>query len=175
VPDAIGSNNSVAVEPVDSSVLSPNITDTAAGNETDAAAAPLVTSPEPLDADNSTAVPEAPQPARVDQVLPFFKGVRSCLPFNILIAAPQRPEEGGDNVAQVINGRITILADPSVINATAVAVEDDVLTLSLVGDGFFSVQPITFIVSQTAGWLLGRLSSAQGTVKYACCRQMLCM
>jgi hypothetical protein len=149
--DATGSGNSVAIEPVDSSVLSPNITDTAAGNETDEAAAPVVSSPEPLDTDNSTAVPEAPQPVRVDQVLPFFKGVRSCLPFNILIAAPQRPVEGEDNVAQVVNGRITILADRSVINATAVAVEDDVLTLSLVGDGFFSIQPINFIVSQPTG------------------------
>lgn len=90
-PDATGSNNSVAVEPVDSPALSPNITDTDAGNETGVAAAPLGSSLEPMDATNSTAVPAAPQLARVDQVLPFFKGVRSCLPFNILIAAPQGP------------------------------------------------------------------------------------
>jgi hypothetical protein len=77
--------------------------------------------------------------------LPFFKGVRSCLPFNILVAAPLKTADG--NTIETTNGRITITADPSVINSTAVAVEDDILTLSLVGNGVFSVQPIKFIVS----------------------------
>lgn len=129
---------------------------TAAGNST---ALPLA-SPEPLDTANGSSSTSsggggggnssmlAPTPARVDQPLPFFKGVRSCLPFNVLIAAAQRPAEGGDgNVVQITNGRLTIVADPSVINATAVAVEDDILTLSLVGEGFFSTQPVVFIVS----------------------------
>jgi hypothetical protein len=125
-------------------------------------------SPEPLETTNSSTdsgggdgnsssmATAAPSPARVDQPLPFFKGVRSCLPFNVLIAAPQRPAEGDNtNGIQITNGRITIVADPSVINATAVAVEDDILTLSLVGDGFFSTQPVVFIVSVCAGmgWL----------------------
>lgn len=164
---------------------------TAAGNST---VLPLA-SPAPLDtanssstsiggdaADNSSMM-EAPTPGRVDQPLPFFKGVRSCLPFNVLIAAPQQPTEDGNiNVVQTTNGRITIVADPSVINATAVAVEDDILTLSLVGEGFFSTQPVVFIVScfvagrAASTWLAvarQRFAAAAVPLLVSCCSTAL--
>lgn len=134
--------------PSSATAAAPNAADFAAPEAE--APAPEAEAPisEPLDTANSSAPATAqPQLSKVDQTLPFFKGVRSCLPFNVLIAAPQRPAGGDGNVAQTINGRISIVAEPSVINATAVAVEDDVLTLSLVGEGFFSTQPIVFIVS----------------------------
>jgi hypothetical protein len=93
----------------------------------------------------------------VDQLIPHFRGVVSCLPFNILVAAPQTPQ--GDNVRLSTNGRITITAEPAVINATAIAVEDGILTLS-VRDGFFSKQPINFTVRRAcavAQWAAYRM------------------
>jgi hypothetical protein len=130
-----------------------NTTNAAPENITNAAPVNVVaSSPEPAAANtssnstsNTSSAASPPSVVTVDQPLPFFKGVRSCLPFNILVAAPLQSPEG--NTIETTNGRITITADPSVINATAVTVDDDILTLSLVGNGFVSVQPIKFIVS----------------------------
>jgi len=66
--------------------------------------------------------------SRVDQVIPPFSGLRSCLPFNILLAAPD-PSTSSPNAAS--NGRIIIDADYNVINATLARVEDGILTLSI--------------------------------------------
>lgn len=141
-------NNSVlgADEPPVTGPAVPENTTNAAPNNT------VVASPEPAAANTGSntsnsagSVESPPSVVTVDKPLPFFKGVRSCLPFNILVAAPLKTADG--NTIETTNGRITITADPSVINSTAVAVEDDILTLSLVGNGVFSVQPIKFIVS----------------------------
>lgn len=128
-------------------------------------------------------------PVRVDQTVPFFRGVRSCLPFNLLVAAPQKT---GESSAMTINGRITIIADASVINSTSVAVEDGILSLSLNGTGFFSNQVINFTVSLESvevhdkrwclhGWTERAISSlhergaSQGspTQRYACTQQSM--
>lgn len=100
-------------------------------------------------ANTTTATTSSSALVTVDQVVSNFKGVRSCLPFNILIAAPQVPAGADSDSLDSLttNGRITIVADPSVINATGVAIEDGILTLSLTGEGFFSTQPIQFMVS----------------------------
>jgi hypothetical protein len=84
-------------------------------------------------------------------VLPHFSGIRSCLPFNILVAAPQ-PQPGGsgsDNDASsatTTNGRLTISGDFAVLNSTAAAIQGGILTLSLTGSGFYSDQPIHLTV-----------------------------
>eukprot|EP00879_Flechtneria_rotunda_P000060 GHRR01000092.1.p1 GENE.GHRR01000092.1~~GHRR01000092.1.p1 ORF type:complete len:513 (+),score=130.15 GHRR01000092.1:181-1719(+) len=84
--------------------------------------------------------------SRVDQTVPAFNGVRSCLPFNVLIIPATGAASQSATAGNTTEGRITIEADYNVINSTVATVDDGILTLSLAG-GFESQQPINFTIT----------------------------
>lgn len=109
---------------------------------------PTTTSPNRLQATG----PEAPTNMTVNmtsmqQAVPAFTGIRSCLPFNILVAAASTTS---DTSSSSTNGSIVIQAEYNVINSTVAAIKDGILTLSLSG-GFDSRQPINFTVVVPGG------------------------
>jgi hypothetical protein len=108
----------------------------------------------PAAADNSSATAAAPPQLTVDVVTPPFVGIRACLPFNVLVAAPQEmvaaarggSEGGAAPGGGVAAGRIMMTAAADVINSTHAFIENGILTLSLTGTGFYSDQPINLTV-----------------------------
>lgn len=123
---------------------------------------------------NSAAAAAAPS-GRVEQAVPHFTGLRSCMPFTILVAAHQEDVSGRSNKANSGTnnsstststssstsssgrpGGISITADLAVIEAVQAAIEDGILTLSLNG-GFFTTNPINFIVRACVHCVVARL------------------
>uniref|UniRef100_A0A383W198 Auto-transporter adhesin head GIN domain-containing protein n=1 Tax=Tetradesmus obliquus TaxID=3088 RepID=A0A383W198_TETOB len=133
-----------AAAPEANSTAALNTTAPAASNTATAASVPTGNA-----TDNATTLTLS----SVDQQLPPFKGLRSCLPFNILLAAAKENATAGNDTAASSNssssGRIIFQAEFAVINQTVAAIEDDVLTLSLAG-GFESRQPINLTVVMPA-------------------------
>lgn len=89
---------------------------------------------------------------QVDQAIPSFYAIRSCLPFNVLvlpsnassnISATGPLGSPGDNTNGT--GRVVFVAEQDVINATNVTVTNGVLALSL-AHGFATRQAIQLTV-----------------------------
>ncbi|KAF8062699.1 hypothetical protein HT031_004028 [Scenedesmus sp. PABB004] len=100
------------------------------------------------------APPAPPAPlVRADQAIPAFTGLRSCLPFNVLLAAAAEGGAGAADAQQQPGGgggRLIFEGDAAALNSTRAAVEDGTLTLSLAG-GFESRAPIKIIAVMPAG------------------------
>jgi hypothetical protein len=87
--------------------------------------------------------------SRVDMALPPFSALRTCLPFNVLLAAPAPAPAPPTDVTGSV-ARALIEADYNVINSTTAALEDDTLTLSLAGP-FESQSPVNFTIVLAPG------------------------